>query len=273
MLLSGSHGTAGRRAVGFTLVEMLVVVAIIMIVVALLMPSLGNVRQASRRVICQSQLRQVHMACKEYGGQNRGYLPKIKRESNEAGPFYRFHDLLRPFTGGFDVFHCPDADPNPHPNSNARNKRLDYGINHYGFDAGHPDYEPGKFLGTLGYGVVRRYFEGNLFRDKNGARAKFLGPPHPSKVANTDVVYLSDADTQKSPEDIGGISRNAGTLEWPIRWSFEQGAYIRHMNGYNYLRLDGSADWEQGLIPSNELWFIRKVGTFHSQDTDLEDNE
>ncbi len=51
---------------GFTLVELLVVCAVIGVLLALLLPALGMVRAASRRSQCQSQLHQIGLALDMY---------------------------------------------------------------------------------------------------------------------------------------------------------------------------------------------------------------
>ena len=63
------------RRRGFTLVEVLVAVGVISVLVGLLIPVIGNVRESARRTVELSHLRQLTAACILYAQESDGLLP------------------------------------------------------------------------------------------------------------------------------------------------------------------------------------------------------
>ena len=64
---------------GFTLIEMLVVIAIIAFLASLMSPSLMSALDASRRVACQNNLRQQYLGLSTYAGDFNDCLPPSPR--------------------------------------------------------------------------------------------------------------------------------------------------------------------------------------------------
>ncbi|MBC7834890.1 MAG: prepilin-type N-terminal cleavage/methylation domain-containing protein [Phycisphaerales bacterium] len=73
----GADSRGGRSAGAFSLIELLVVVAVAGVLIAILLPALSAAREASRSSVCLSNLRQAFTACRVYADENRGKGPAI----------------------------------------------------------------------------------------------------------------------------------------------------------------------------------------------------
>ena len=75
MYLLGLLSRRKTNRLGFTLIELLVVISIIALLAAILLPALAKAREAGKRAVCSSNLKQVMTASIMYAGENDDIFP------------------------------------------------------------------------------------------------------------------------------------------------------------------------------------------------------
>src|SRR5438132_1111930 len=74
-----------RRCAGLTLLELLVVTAIIAVLLGLAVPAVQRSREASLRLRCKNNLRNVGLALHNFSTAHGGYLPMGSYDSKDVG--------------------------------------------------------------------------------------------------------------------------------------------------------------------------------------------
>ena len=87
----------------FTLIELMVVLAIIAILLSLLLPSLSKSRQVARRAICISNQKQLGLAIHMYANDNNQYLPVSARRLTGGPPHTYWREQLNSYIGSDSV--------------------------------------------------------------------------------------------------------------------------------------------------------------------------
>ena len=87
-----------RRRSGFTLVELLVVVAIIALLISILLPSLSKARETARQIKCSSILDQMGNAFQMYAdSHNQYFVPGSCGDCGQAGGFWGANVAFRSY--------------------------------------------------------------------------------------------------------------------------------------------------------------------------------
>ncbi|MFQ5461086.1 MAG: type II secretion system protein [Phycisphaerae bacterium] len=104
MLRACDHGNAALPLIGsgrrraFTMIDVVVVMAIIVLLLAILVPSLSHSRELARRVLCAGNLRQWGVATRFYRDDYNDYLPSEGTYTNLAKP-HSWFNVLPPYLG------------------------------------------------------------------------------------------------------------------------------------------------------------------------------
>jgi prepilin-type N-terminal cleavage/methylation domain-containing protein/prepilin-type processing-associated H-X9-DG protein len=77
----------GQNAPAFTVVELLIVIAIIAILAAILLPVLGKARASAQRTTCLNNLEQINHAIQLYANENSDLLPMITNTTDSDPGF------------------------------------------------------------------------------------------------------------------------------------------------------------------------------------------
>ena len=99
----------------FTLIEVLVVVAIIALLVSILLPSLRQARQVARRTMCNTNMHDLGISLNTYAQENEGYFPPtpyLGSTPTSGGPWGPADDNLfilwyRKYARNIQSFSCP----------------------------------------------------------------------------------------------------------------------------------------------------------------------
>ncbi|MBX3364597.1 MAG: DUF1559 domain-containing protein [Phycisphaeraceae bacterium] len=94
--LQGLSRLVHRRARrGFSMIDVLVSMAVIALLMGLLLPSLAIVRETARRVVCASNVRQIGLGLAMYGDDFREFLPPTAYLHVATGPKWEQMMVLR----------------------------------------------------------------------------------------------------------------------------------------------------------------------------------
>jgi prepilin-type N-terminal cleavage/methylation domain-containing protein len=97
---------------GFTLVELMVVIAMTAVLTALLLPALSGAKEKARRALCKNNLHQLYVVCDLYAGNNSDLLPSAADNHDQYHSIrlsdQTFTNLVNYAGGNSNIFYCPN---------------------------------------------------------------------------------------------------------------------------------------------------------------------
>ena len=200
----------------FTLVELLVVIGIIAVLIGILLPTLGRVREVAKRLVCLSNLRQVYMGVRFYADGNHDMVPLGYRATSK-----QYNSMAFTTTGG--------------------GRWVEFGVMYQAGDFADPKvlFCPSENNSKFNYATAENPWPLNRLT---------------TPTANLQAGYAMRPQFE-IPDDLANPPAYLFPFEMPRLRRFHNGAILadltasrtrvvtRHADGVNVLYGDGSAHW------------------------------
>lgn len=241
-----------RTSHGFTLIELLVVISIIALLVAILLPALGKAREAARKTVCASYVRQFVLGVHMYSIDQEEDVPNgnVHAATSYYGR-YAFPNTTRAYMAKnyamdtVEQWVCPSGMDDRHTQLAQLGDRL-------------PTYAPT----TYNLAFSRTTYGYLVGADEEGAGKGPTQPGHAEVAPHSGAVWKV-SDCQKPDDRIvwwdalhyDGVSK-LGSDPWATSANNHFTGNFKSL-GANYGMLDGHVEWRETRHGDN-IWYNGK---------------
>lgn len=227
---------------GFTIVELLVVIAVISILMTMLLPSLSKARDTAKRISCTGNQKQIGIAFDAYSTDFNGYAPATNTNNwdiiNGTWQLIDWIYFLWPYSVGTYSNH-------PYSYTDLSFKKTVFFCNSYPVRTNFADIKSTDNTGQLWrYGM-----NWIAFSEQAGA----------SSAGNANIAIAFKSITLKSPSRNAIIGEVFKSLYcYPYNYYADNGStgegLISHATGTNFLFADKHIEWRQypKQLPPNQ---------------------
>jgi len=231
---------------GFTLLEVLVVAAIIATIAAILIPSLKLARVQANEVVCRSNLHQIHLGIESYAYMHKGWYPLADFEIN---PHRKFLDAIHAKKDLMDAMYCPQA----FRLEEAARDTVNYPPT--GKSTSVIDTPENREIGNISY-FYWSFKDRSSWRSTNHKKyAEDMDSFRPRWLRNSGPPIPLQPSDPKTPCELQDYRKGGDGGYWVLSDFFRKKApfphFRKHKNGLNVLYLDGHAAWMRGQPRAN----------------------